>query len=141
MADFRSERMASPEGEGQALTRLEKAWGSYYETNRKLNRPIVDLWGPFLKPFAAKPAMELFGFWMAWQLLGGFDGVANSLSISRSGMYRRIALFRRVFGEHPDVYQFPGVYIDMDRFVRETAAKGKPTENSSGPVSSEVNGI
>lgn len=121
MADFRSERMPSPEGEGQALTRLEKAWGNYYEANRKMNRPVLDLLGPFLKPFTAKPAMELFGFWMAWQLLGGFEGVSNTLSISRSGMYRRIALFRRVFGEHPDVYKFPGVTVDLDKFVQEAA--------------------
>jgi hypothetical protein len=34
--------------------------------------------------------------------------------MSRSSIYRRIKLFRRVFGMHPDDYEFPGVTIDLD---------------------------
>jgi hypothetical protein len=38
--------------------------------------------------------------------------------MSRSSIYRRIGMFRRVFGTHPDDYEFPGVSIDLDAYLR-----------------------
>jgi hypothetical protein len=38
--------------------------------------------------------------------------------MSRSTIYRRISAFRAVFGEHPDLFEFPGVKVDVEAFVR-----------------------
>ena len=40
MADFRSERMPSPEGEGKAKDALESGWDAIYATNKQVNKPI-----------------------------------------------------------------------------------------------------
>ncbi len=46
-----------------------------------------------------------------WHLEGGYEGLRR-LGLSRSAIYRRINSFRTRFGEHPDVYKFPGVTLD-----------------------------
>ncbi|WP_137843106.1 hypothetical protein [Microbacterium sp. 2FI] len=124
MADFRSERSASPEGEGRAKDALERAWGAYYSANKAVNKPLYAAF-PWLRRLVrgqvASAATDLFGFWLLWRLLGGFDGLQQSLGMSRSTIYRRISAFRSVFGEHPDVYEFPGVTVDLEAFVRGMA--------------------
>lgn len=120
VADFRSERMPSPEGEGRAKHALEQAWNLYYSANKATNKPIYAAL-PFLKSmlrgYTASNLFDLFGFWVSWRLLGGFEGMQEHLGMSRSSIFRRIALFRRVFGEHPDVYEFPGITIDPAAFA------------------------
>ena len=37
--------------------------------------------------------------------------------MSRSAIYRRVTAFRRVFGEHPDVYRMPGVTLDVGEYL------------------------
>jgi hypothetical protein len=59
----------------------------------------------------------LVGFWLVWHLEGGFEGV-RKLGMSRSAIYRRIAMFRRVFGQHPDEFEMPGVTIDVAAYLR-----------------------
>jgi hypothetical protein len=49
--------------------------------------------------------------------------------MSRSSIYRRIKLFRRLFGMHPDDYMFPGVTIDLDAYLRGTARAENNTES------------
>jgi predicted DNA-binding transcriptional regulator AlpA len=53
-----------------------------------------------------------------WRLFGGFEGLQANLGMSRSTIYRRISAFRAVFGEHPDLFEFPGVKVDVEAFVR-----------------------
>jgi hypothetical protein len=36
--------------------------------------------------------------------------------MSRSAIYRRLRLFRKLFGVHPDEFQMPGVTIDLAAF-------------------------
>ena len=48
---------------------------------------------------------------------------AENLGMSRSTIYRRISQFRAVFGEHPDVYDFPGVDVDVDVFLQDFTMK------------------
>jgi len=126
VADFRSERMASPEGEGRAKDALERAWQAYYRTNRAINKPVLDAFPQarsFLRGYVSSKVFDLFGFWLMWRLTGGFDGMQQALGLSRSGLYRRIAMFREVFGEHPDVYEFPGVTVDPVEFIKGMAER------------------
>lgn len=121
MADFRAERSATPEGEGRAKAALEAAWSSYYGANRSVNEVLFAVFPPLkaaMKGYTSSHLFDLFGFWVVWRLTGGFEGMQAALGLSRSAMYRRIALFREAFGEHPDVYEFPGVTVDPVEFAR-----------------------
>ena len=122
MADFRSERMPSPEGEGKAKGALESGWDAFYATNKQVNKPLYAAM-PWLKNlgrgYATSQVFDMFGFWLMWQLSGGFEGMQKGFGMSRSSLYRRIALFRAVFGEHPDVMEFPGITIDPVQFLTE----------------------
>lgn len=126
MADFRAERMPSPEGEGRAKDSMEAAYDAYIKVNKSIN---MRLFGAFpelktlLRGYTASRVVDLFGFWLLWRLMGGFEGMQQGLGISRSGMFRRISMFREVFGEHPDVYEFPGVTIDHEAFLRGMAKR------------------
>lgn len=128
MADFRSDRMASPEGEGRAKATAERVWDKYYATNKALNKPLFEAF-PWIrnvvKGQAGSAAVDVFGFWVAWQLFGGFDGLQKHLGMSRSTIYRRIAAFRAVFGEHPDVYEMPGITVDVAAFYAAAPTRQK----------------
>lgn len=121
MSDFRAQRMPSPDGEGIAKTRWERAWSAYTKAVRPLTDPLVEPLRPLILPIARGATFDLVGFWFVWHTAGGFEGLQSQLGMSRSAVYRRISAFRRVFGEHPDVYRFPGVTIDLDVVIHETA--------------------
>jgi hypothetical protein len=119
MADFRSERMPSPEGEGRAKTAMESAYETYLKANKSVNTRIFGAFPELrtaLRGYASARLFDLFGFWVLWRLTGGFEGMQKSLGMSRTGVFRRVAAFREVFGEHPDVYEFPGITIDPAAF-------------------------
>lgn len=128
MADFRSQRMPSPDGEGKARGALRRAWDAYSATVRPLTDPWV---APLARPIAQGATLDLLGFWFAWHTCGGFEGLQSQLGMSRSAVYRRLALFRRVFGEHPDTFQFPGVSIDLEAVVAAGGDEPKGTPNES----------
>lgn len=113
MADFRSERMPSPEGHGNARNRLQRAWDGY---SRTVNAVAVPALEPLVFWIARGITTDLAGFWLLWQLEGGFEGMQR-LGMSRSAIYRRINLFRRIFGVHPDDFTFPGVKIDLEEYI------------------------
>lgn len=129
MSDFRSERMPSPEGEGRAKHALEQAWSGYYDANAKANKALYAAL-PFVKSmlrgYTSSNIFDLFGFWVTWRLVGGFDGMQQQFGMSRSSLYRRIALFRRVFGEHPDIFEFPGITVDPVAFAVGMAERKSP---------------
>ena len=113
--------MPSPEGEGRARSALESAWDSYYEANRTVNKPLLSAFPGITKLFRGRinsTMFDLFGFWILWRLVGGFEGLQQNLGMSRSSVYRRISQFRASFGEHPDVFEFPGVTVDVEVFLR-----------------------
>jgi hypothetical protein len=112
--------MPSPEGEGRAKSAYESAYEAYYKTNKSVNKRIFGAFPELrqlLRGYAGARLLDLFGFWLMWQACGGFDGTQKALGISKSQMYRRIALFREAFGEHPDVCEFPGLTIDPAEFL------------------------
>ena len=108
MPDFRSDRMESPEGKGIA----RRAWDAYANAVNKVTRPYVE---PFARKAAVPVAMDLAGFWLLWHVEGGFEGL-QKMGMSRSSIYRRISLFRRIFGVHPDEYEMPGVKLDLAKY-------------------------
>ncbi len=38
------------------------------------------------------------------------------MGMSRSSIYRRISLFRKMLGVHPDEYEMPGVKLDIIKY-------------------------
>ena len=118
--------MSSPEGEGRARGALEKSWDAYYLANKSINKPLLAAFPELktiLRGWVNSTMLDLFGFWMVWHLVGGFEGLQKNLGMSRSSIYRRVSQFRAAFGEHPDVFQFPGVTIDVEGFLRDMAEK------------------
>lgn len=122
--DFRANPMDSPDGHGFA----RRAWAAY---SRKSNQVFGPALRPLVEPSARKVAasvtVDLFGFWLIWQLEGGFEGL-RKLGMSRSAIYRRIKIFRAQTGLHPDEYILPGVEIDLAKY-RTT----KPRSRASDP--------
>jgi len=103
--DFRSQRMESPEGKGLA----RRAWDAYAVAANRVAGPALK---PVVQRIAAPMAVDLFGFWLCWHLEGGFEGLRRA-GMSRSAIYRRLKLFRKHFGAHPDEFEMPGVSIDL----------------------------
>jgi hypothetical protein len=103
--DFRSQRMDSPEGKGLA----RRAWDAYAAAANRVAGPSLK---PVVQRIAAPMAVDLFGFWLCWHLEGGFEGLRRA-GMSRSAIYRRLKLFRKHFGAHPDEFEMPGVSIDL----------------------------
>jgi hypothetical protein len=116
-----------PSAEGRGLARA--AWEGYVQASNKLFGPAVEtLFGRAIGSLSAGAVSDLVGFWALWQLYGGFDGL-RSLGMSRSSIYRKTALFRRVFGAHPDEYKFPGIDIDLKAYWGPQAKAGDTNSN------------
>lgn len=109
--DFRSDRMPTPEGKGNARASFERAWAAYARGANKI--PLVQTVG---QKFGGVIAVDLLGFWLTWQVEGGYEGLLR-MGMSRSAIYRRLRLFRKVMGLHPDEYQLPGVTIDVVAYL------------------------
>jgi len=114
MVDFRSDRMESPEGKGIA----RQAWEAYASAVTKAASPAIQ---PLARKLAITAMTDLMGFWLLWHLEGGFEGLLR-LGMSRASIYRRISLFRRAIGVHPDEYQLAGVTLDLEAYL---TAKGR----------------
>ena len=113
-ADFRGDRMPTAEGHGNARGRARQAWDAYARTVNRVADPVVR---PLAQEHAASTVTDLVGFWLLWQLEGGFEGLLN-LGLSRASIYRRVSAFRKSFGVHPDDYEFPGVTVDVAAYLR-----------------------
>ncbi|GAA0190930.1 hypothetical protein GCM10008944_03770 [Cytobacillus oceanisediminis] len=108
--------MPSAEGRGRA----RGVWERYLRVSNRLLGPTVEtLFGSAIKSFSANTVTDLVGFWVLWHLHGGFEGLRD-LGFSRSSIYRKTHLFRRLFGAHPDEYEFPGVKLDIDAYLSST---------------------
>src|SRR4051794_38725857 len=106
--DFRSARSESAEGRGIA----RRAWDAYAAKVNEIASPVVE---PLAERIAAPLAGDLVGFWVVWHLEGGFEGLRR-IGMSRSSIYRRIKLFRRAYGQHPDEFVMPGVSLDVAEY-------------------------
>jgi hypothetical protein len=103
--DFRSEAMLSREGEGRAKAAYEAADGP------------LDTVGPTkgkggIGAVSRQINEDLLGFWLLWHIRGGFDGLER-YGMHRATIFRKINRFRQVFGVHPDVFELPGITLDV----------------------------
>jgi len=104
VADFRSDRSDSPEGKGRA----RRAWDAYAKRVNAVGLPVLE---PAIERMAKSMTVDLLGFWMAWHLYGGFEGLVE-FGMHPSTVWRKVKRFRLTFGAHPDEFTFPGVAID-----------------------------
>ncbi|HHY48409.1 MAG TPA: hypothetical protein GYA10_01490 [Alphaproteobacteria bacterium] len=121
--------MPSPEGEGRAKSAMESAYETYFKANKAFNKRLFGAFPELrtaLRGYTSARLFDLFGFWLMWRLTGGFEGMQQALGLSRTGMFRRIAAFREVFGEHPDVYEFPGISVNTGEFLAGMAERMRP---------------
>jgi hypothetical protein len=119
MADFRSDRMETPEGKGIA----KRAWDAYAGVIRKTIYPSV---APFMQPatesLSCQVVEDLVGFWVMWHLYGGFEGLER-FGMHKSTIWRKVARFRKVTGWHPDEFQMPGITIDPGEYWASSTRK------------------
>lgn len=106
--------MPSAEGRGRARA----AWDAYARATKKYVEPVIEGTpvGDAIRSVSANTVSDLVGFWVLWHAYGGFEGL-QGLGMSRSSVFRKVALFRRVFKAHPDEYEFPGITIDLPKFA------------------------
>jgi len=114
--------MDSPEGTGTA----RKAWDAYANAFNRVALPVAR---PAIEAWSRKQVIELVGFWVAWHLYGGFEGLVERAGLSPSTVWRKVKRFRLAFGEHPDVFRMPGVEVTPEVFWEHAAeiAARKPT--------------
>ena len=110
VGDFRTAPMPSPEGHGGARDKFRKAWAAYADALRPVSEPVARVIGREL-------TFDQMGFWLTWQLHGGFEGMQRDLKMSRSAVYRRVSAFRRATGQHPDDFRLPGVTINVAKYL------------------------
>jgi hypothetical protein len=127
MKDFRSERMPSADGQGNAKATFEKAKAALSET-------IDETMWPLVRPIAHTLTFDLFGFWLIWQLQGGFEGLQKPVTeggwgMSRSAIFRRVSMFRWATGKHPDEYKVPGLTLNLEEYLQASLEKQENQES------------
>jgi hypothetical protein len=76
-----------------------------------------------VKDLAVRWTEEMLGFWLAWHIYGGFEGLQRAGWHERT-IYRRLKKFRMVFKTHPDELSLPGVSVDVRTFWEKNARTG-----------------
>ena len=108
VTDYRHDPMETREGRGIA----RRAWDSYASGVRRVGRPVLE---PVAGRISAAIVSDLVGFWLVWHLEGGFEGLER-IGMNRATIFRKVSRFRRIFGQHPDEFQMPGVSLDLDAY-------------------------
>jgi len=106
--DLRKQRSESPEGKGIA----RRAWDAYSEAVKRNTPKWVDA---SIRDVSFRWTEQMLGFWVAWHLYGGFEGLKRA-GWSERTIYRRLKEFRIVFKTHPDTFRHPGVTLDPEGF-------------------------
>ena len=119
MVDFRANPSASPEGAGRA----RRAWDAYSKRVNAVALPVLE---PAIARVSRDVTIDLLGFWMMWHLHGGFEGLVE-FGMHPSTVWRKVKRFRMAFGEHPDVFRFPGVTIDPEAYWEAARQAGNAT--------------
>jgi len=115
--------MESPEGRGIA----RKAWDQYAAfVNKTVTPAIAPFVGPAVAPVARQMVEDMIGFWVIWHLYGGFEGLER-FGMHKSTIWRKVARFRQMTGQHPDEFKMPGIEIDPAKYWAASGTKvGKP---------------
>jgi hypothetical protein len=104
-SDYRSDRMPSAEGRGQAKDATDRLLEAHPDWAERI---------PFARQFGVKTSIASLGFWLVWQSSGGFDGL-RKLGMPETTIWRYVRNFREGFGVHPDEYVLEGVDLDVVR--------------------------
>jgi hypothetical protein len=115
--------MATAEGSGRAKRSFEAVAGDQEKYPEFTPGSVI---GSIAGRMAANRIEELLGFWLLWHTSGGFEGLEKRFGMKRTSIYRRIGLFREVFGKHPDDFVLDGITIDLDRYWNGAASKEGP---------------
>lgn len=107
--DYRSAAMHSREGEGRAKRAYEAAGGPMEGRGPTKGRGLAGA-------LARQVNEDVLGFWLLWHIRGGFDNLERH-GMHRATIFRKVNRFRELYGVHPDVYELPGVTIDLEAFL------------------------
>jgi hypothetical protein len=100
--------METPEGMGRA----RRLWDGYVGVIEKRIYPsVAPFIEPALQPVGRQVVEDLIGFWVLWHLYGGFEGLER-FGMHPSTIWRKVARFRKITGQHPDEFVMPGIAID-----------------------------
>jgi len=111
--------MATPEGKGLARKALESYVGVI---NKKIYPSVAPFIEPALQPLGRQVVEDLIGFWVMWHLYGGFEGLER-FGMHPSTIWRKVARFRKITGQHPDEFEMPGITIDAKAYWRSAGKK------------------
>ncbi len=104
--------METPEGRGLA----RQAWEAYVGVVRKRIYPhVAPFVEPKVEPLSCQIVEDLIGFWVMWHLYGGFEGLER-FGMHKSTIWRKVARFRRMTGQHPDEFEMPGIQVDPKEY-------------------------
>ena len=114
--------MESPEGQGLA----KKAWKSYVKAVDRRTPPFVKARvQTALEPLGSQMVEDMIGFWVMWHLYGGFEGL-QEFGMHKSTIWRKVARFRKMTGQHPDIFTMPGISINpADYWASDDTTEGR----------------
>lgn len=99
------------------------AWARYRDAVNRLSQAgLLPGITEGAEKLARESVLSRSGFWLVWQLEGGFEGMRR-LGMSEATIYRKVKAFRDTFGQHPDEYRFPGVTIDVEAYLLATRSQ------------------
>jgi hypothetical protein len=115
--------METPEGQGVA----KKAWEAYVKAvDRRIPPFVRTRVDSVVEPWSNQFVEDMIGFWVMWHLYGGFEGLVE-FGMNKSTIWRKVARFRKMTGEHPDVFVMPGIEIDQKTYWSSSTKKvGRP---------------
>ena len=119
--------MPSPEGRGKAKSRWAEAWDAYSRSVKVAVPVLTPVLAPVIRWRVAALTEDMAGFWLLWHLEGGFEGLQKQCGMSRSAIYRRIQLFKKITGVHPDEFELPGVRVDVQEYLTAVLGPGQKT--------------
>lgn len=106
--DYRSARMPSAEGRGNAKDAVDRLLESHPEWGEWAERI------PFARQMGVKFSISSLGFWLVWHGTGGFEGLRR-IGMPETTIWRYVKNFREGFGVHPDEFEMAGVNLDEVR--------------------------
>ncbi len=132
--DFRSDKMSSLEGYGRARARWqafqdslpETVWEDIYEARVEAGWIVPgnppddgdrdDIPDEAIEEMGRRSLeeSELLGFWIAWQVAGGFANLQEA-GWHRATIHRKIRRFRARYDQHPDEFTPGWLTLDLEK--------------------------
>lgn len=115
-----SEPLVERDSRGRSREGLGLAWARYRDAVNRLSQAgLLPGFTEAAEKITREHVLSQLGFWLVWQLEGGFEGMRR-VGMSEATIYRKIKAFRQTFGKHPDEMVYPGVTVDVEAYLRGT---------------------